>query len=134
MKRVLLFSASRRASVVFPVPGGPHKINDGIAVPPSIKRRNTRPSPTSCSWPTNSFSVRGRMRSASGAAVAERALELCGSLISGNKLDGLLSGILAKTSVSQMFFKDDPTTEGTEKNQERENNSAWFCISLCPLW
>jgi len=74
------------------------------------------------------------MRSASGAAVAERALELCGSLISGNKLDGLLSGILAKTSVSQMFFKDDLTTEAKEKNKESENNSAVFCISLCPLW
>jgi hypothetical protein len=45
------------------------------------------------------------MRSASGAAVAERALELCGSLISGNKLDGILSGISTKTSVSQFFSK-----------------------------
>jgi len=57
------------------------------------------------------------MRSASGAAVAERALELCGSLISGNKLDGLLSGILAKTSVSQIYFEDDLTTEDTEKTK-----------------
>src|SRR5213080_158112 len=117
MKRVLLFSASRRANVVFPVPGGPHKINDGIAVPPSIKRRNTRPSPTSCSWPTNSLSVLGRIRSARGAAVAERALELCGSLISGNKLDELLSGILAKTSVSQIYFNDDLTREDTREGQ-----------------
>ncbi len=49
--------------------------------------------------------------------MAERALELCGSLISGNKLDGLLSGILAKTSVPQIYFEDDLTTEDTEKNE-----------------
>jgi hypothetical protein len=74
------------------------------------------------------------MRSASGAAVAERALELCGSLISGNKLDGLLSGILTKTSVSQMFFKDDLTTEDTEKNKKNKKLSACLYIALCPMW
>jgi len=63
--------------------------------------------------------------------VAERALELCGSLISGNKLDELLSGILAKTSVPQMFFKDDLTTEDTEKNKRSRNDFRFvLCFSV----
>jgi len=61
--------------------------------------------------------------------VAERALELCGSLISGNKLDGLLSGILAKTSVSQIYFEDDLTTEDTEKSKK----GLLICMLLCVL-
>src|SRR5262245_33735052 len=67
MKRRPLFSASRRASVVLPVPGAPQRINDGNAPPRSTSRRRTRPSPTRCSCPTNSASERGRMRSARGA-------------------------------------------------------------------
>ena len=66
--------ASSRASVVFPVPGGPQRMSEGRA-PPSTARRSSRPGPVRCSWPTNSSSVVGRIRSASGArAAASRSL------------------------------------------------------------
>ena len=57
--------ASSRASVVLPVPGGPQKISE-CSAPLSIACRSGRPGPSRCSWPTNSSSVRGRIRSASG--------------------------------------------------------------------
>src|ERR1044072_9026043 len=66
MKFSPLLLASKRASVVFPVPGAPHKINDGKAPPPASSLRRMRPSPTRCVWPTNSANERGRMRSARG--------------------------------------------------------------------
>src|SRR5512146_1387566 len=55
-----------RASVVFPVPGGPQKISEGRGRAESTEERNF-PSPRISSWPTNSESVRGRIRSARGA-------------------------------------------------------------------
>ena len=70
MKRRPLLSASRRASVVLPVPGAPQRIKDGSAPPPASSRRRIRPSPTRCVWPTNSASERGRMRSARGTPSA----------------------------------------------------------------
>src|SRR6185437_16850695 len=74
--------AMRRASVVFPVPGGPHRIKE-CSSPDSIARRNGLPGPRTCCWPTYSSSERGRIRSASGrngsrapatAALGSRAL------------------------------------------------------------
>ena len=57
--------ASRRASVVLPLPGGPQRM-----IEPSWPRANIRPSgvsgPSRWSWPTSSSSARGRSRSASG--------------------------------------------------------------------
>src|SRR5687767_9913522 len=67
IKRRPLFSASRRASVVLPVPGAPHRISEGRPAPRSTSLRRMRPSPTRCSCPTNSANERGRIRSASGA-------------------------------------------------------------------
>src|SRR6266436_2405229 len=61
----LVRRAMRRASVVFPQPGGPQKsIEPRLSF--SICRRRDLPGPRSFSWPMNSSSVRGRMRSASG--------------------------------------------------------------------
>ena len=54
------------AIVVLPVPGGPHKIMEGI-FPFSMDLRNTLPAPVRCSCPTKSFKVCGRIRSANGA-------------------------------------------------------------------
>ncbi len=54
------------ASVVLPVPGGPQKIID-VGSSCSIASRSGLPGPSRCCCPTNSSSVRGRMRSASGA-------------------------------------------------------------------
>ena len=47
----------------------------------SIARRSAAPSPTSCGWPANSSSPRGRRRSASGACAARRS-----SAASSNRL------------------------------------------------
>ena len=60
-----------RASVVLPVPGGPHRMID-CSRSRSIASRSGLPGASSSSWPTNSSNVRGRMRSASGAGAALR--------------------------------------------------------------
>ena len=61
-------SAISRASVVLPVPGGPHRMID-CSRSRSIISRSGRPGATSSSWPTISSSVRGRMRSARGTVL-----------------------------------------------------------------
>ena len=61
------------ASVVFPTPGGPQKIMEGTASA-SIMRRSGRPGASSCACPTNSSSVSGRMRAASGRVSIRSAL------------------------------------------------------------
>src|SRR5712692_9905381 len=61
----LVRRAIRRASVVFPQPGGPQKSMEP-RLSFSICTRRDLPGPRSFSWPMNSSSVRGRMRSASG--------------------------------------------------------------------
>src|SRR5712691_3686622 len=61
----LVRRAMRRASVVLPHPGGPQKSMEP-RLSFSICTRRDLPGPRSFSWPMNSSSVRGRMRSASG--------------------------------------------------------------------
>ena len=58
------------AIVVFPVPGGPHRIKESI-LPPSIIRRRTAPSPTRCSCPTKPSKSLGLKRSAKGRAIKQ---------------------------------------------------------------
>src|SRR2546426_6383588 len=58
------------ASVVFPEPGGPQKMQDPIS-PRRISSPRGFPGPSRCSWPRNSSRVVGRMRAARGSA--ERA-------------------------------------------------------------
>src|SRR5262249_39769575 len=64
--RTPLASPRRRASVVFPVPGGPHRMSDSRR-PAASRSLSPRPGPSRWRCPTNSSTVRGRMRSASGA-------------------------------------------------------------------
>ena len=59
-------SATSRATVVLPVPGGPKKIIERT-VPVSMATRSGAPSPSRWRCPTTSSSLRGRMRAASGA-------------------------------------------------------------------
>src|SRR6266851_215511 len=61
----LVRRAMRRARVVLPHPGGPQKSMEP-RLSFSICTRRDLPGPRSFSWPMNSSSVRGRMRSASG--------------------------------------------------------------------
>src|SRR5437867_11888439 len=58
-------SAMRRASVVLPTPGGPHRIIE-CGLPDSNARRKGLPGPSRCCCPTNSSSDLGRRASASG--------------------------------------------------------------------
>ena len=65
VKRSPAASASSRAMVVLPTPGGPHRISE--ASEPRSSMRAIAPSgPSRWSWPTTSASTRGRRRSASG--------------------------------------------------------------------
>src|SRR5271163_4988963 len=66
MKVARVVSAMIFARVVLPTPGGPQKIIDAVSSR-SIWTRSGLPGARRCCWPTNSSSVRGRMRSASGA-------------------------------------------------------------------
>src|SRR6266852_2081701 len=81
----LVRRAIRRASVVFPQPGGPQKSMEP-RLSFSICTRSDLPGPRSFSWPMNSSRVRGRMRSASGWLAAgtsgSRAAGPCG--VNGN--------------------------------------------------
>jgi hypothetical protein len=65
-KRRDVVRAMSIAIVVLPVPGGPHSTTDSGASP-STSRRSGAPRASRCAWPTTSSSVRGRIRTASGA-------------------------------------------------------------------
>src|SRR5581483_10569232 len=69
-KRAFVRSAMIRASVVLPVPGGPHRMID-CSRSRSIASRSGLPGASRSSWPTSSSKVRGRIRSASGAGAGE---------------------------------------------------------------
>ena len=60
------------ASVVLPVPGGPHSSSD-MGASLSISLRNGVPWPVRCRCPITSSTVRGRIRTASGAAASAAA-------------------------------------------------------------
>src|SRR2546427_1457402 len=55
------------ASVVFPEPGGPQKMQDPIS-PRRISSPRGFPGPSRCSWPRNSSRVVGRILAAKGSA------------------------------------------------------------------
>ena len=65
-------AAISRASVVLPVPGGPHRIIECRARA-AMASYSGLPGASSCRWPTYSSSTRGRMRSASGRQPVRRA-------------------------------------------------------------
>jgi hypothetical protein len=58
-------SASSRAMVVLPTPGGPQRISEE-SEPRASMRVSVPAGPSRWSWPTTSASARGRSRSASG--------------------------------------------------------------------
>ena len=60
------------AMVVLPVPGGPHS-SSAVGWSASTSRRSGEPSASRCSWPYSSSRVRGRIRTASGAAAWPRS-------------------------------------------------------------
>ena len=66
-------SARSRARVVFPLPGGPQKMQLDSA-PPSNIRPSARSGPRRCGWPRTSPRLRGLMRAASGRCESSAAL------------------------------------------------------------
>src|SRR3989344_5391744 len=62
--------------VVFPVPGGPHKMNEKRGFFSTAARRGL-PLPTKCSCPTTSSSVCGRIRAARGSIALLYAFRFC---------------------------------------------------------
>ena len=68
-KSSLVAPASRRATVVLPVPGGPQKISEP-GLPPDSRRVSAPSGPTRCPCPATSASVFGRSRSASGRSAS----------------------------------------------------------------
>ena len=62
--------ARSRASVVLPLPGGPHRMSECEPARLDHLAQHAARGRAGASWPTNSSSVRGRMRSASGARAA----------------------------------------------------------------
>ena len=70
--RRLVARLTTYASVVLPVPGGPHRITDagpaGPPLPSPTSLRSGEPGRRRCCWPTTSSRVRGRIRTASGLA------------------------------------------------------------------
>src|SRR5689334_20504359 len=62
--------------VVFPVPGGPHRIIEGT-FPCSIAVLRMLPLPVRCSCPASASSVVGRSRSANGVDSIIKANKLC---------------------------------------------------------
>jgi hypothetical protein len=65
--RRLVARLTTYASVVFPVPGGPHSTSD-IGTSRSTSWRIGVPAPSRWACPTTSFRPRGRMRTASGSS------------------------------------------------------------------
>src|SRR5919106_3907104 len=63
--------ARRCASVVFPVPAGPHRTMEGRC-PDSTRAERAFPGSRRCCCPTTSSNERGRIRAASGSAIAPR--------------------------------------------------------------
>ena len=60
LKWLFVTLATSVASVVLPVPGGPHSMMDGTRSASMLSRR-TRPGPMISSWPTNSSNDLGRI-------------------------------------------------------------------------
>src|SRR5690349_10623577 len=99
MNSAPIASARIRASVVLPVPGGPHSSSD-VSLPRDTERRSGPASPTRCPWPWNSSKLRGRIRagsgcrsgggwkSASGRAPVTRRLGIAASLRAAGRLPG----------------------------------------------
>ena len=67
MKSALNASAIRRASVVLPTPGGPHRIIE-CSLPDANATASGLPGASRWRWPATSATDFGRSRSASGCA------------------------------------------------------------------
>ena len=97
MSRASLARAIRRANVVLPVPGGPQSINEGSFPWGRSARVRSDSLPTSPAWPTNSFKVRGRIRSARGES------EAGGSASSSGRSNRLIVSFLAMANLELVF-------------------------------
>src|SRR5437660_5215348 len=116
-----------RASVVFPEPGGPQKMHDATS-PRRISSPRALPEPSSCSWPRNSSSVRGRMRAARGSEPG-RPPELWKSVASDTGDGRRETGERHEKRPSQQEFGEgfEPPAAHLGPVRNLESFDAWKC-------
>ena len=111
----LVVSATTCAMEVLPVPAGPNRITE-LSVSDSMALRSQLPSPTASACPTTSSSVRGRMRTASGATSMRRAL-----LTSVNNESVFMNSILSLYRTFVHFYRAPPPTPPNPPPPPMEN-------------
>src|SRR2546429_1130337 len=116
-----------RASVVFPEPGGPQKMHEATS-PRRISSPRALPGPSSCSWPRNSSSVRGRIRAARGSEPG-RPPELWKSVASDTGDGRREAGERHEKRPSQQEFGEgfEPPAAHLGPMRNLESFDAWKC-------
>ena len=108
------------AIVVFPVPGGPQSSSD-IGWSPSTSRRNGEPGASRCCCPTSSSRLRGRIRTASGAAVWSTSARLPPPRAGAGSTRKIEQPITHTPSLSSPTDTPTPTPSApTESSEHRE--------------
>src|SRR6476646_11190047 len=122
MNSALVMWAMICASVVLQVPGGPQTMREPMSSR-SIWVRRGLPGPTRCSWPMNSSSVRGRMRSARGR-VRSPGLSL-----------GMVGNRFMMASVASKSMNHEAHVVSRRKPLEAIRALMLYLrVPLCPLW
>src|SRR5213592_919683 len=117
--------AMMRASVVFPDPGGPQRMQDPIS-PRRISSPRAFPGPSRCSWPRNSSRVRGRRRAASGLGERGNRVGSDTDALSGNG-KGETGNVVAQKGAVRHSMGDDasPMAGYVPGMRQLESLDAW---------
>ena len=116
-----VWAATTLASVVLPVPGGPHRIIDDSRSA-SISARSGAPGPSRCGWPTISSRVRGRIRAASGACWASHSRN---AVSTGSSGGGPARVLRAGTRRRLPVARTSPPRPGHRRRRLRTGGRWW---------
>ena len=120
--------ATSRARVVLPQPGGPQSSSEG-SVPAPISARSGAPGATRCDCPAISSSVRGRMRSASGAEApgpeGEPDAREAGGAESANK-----SSVSSARVIAPGYSRRNTPGRSTTKLEPSPATRAWLNLRI----